>query len=122
MHLSVPKQVLLGLLGSSLISRSHIDNSSIYCFVVFPTVLLCFLSPMQSKPKHPHNKQFHVMLRTFSLIPCLLIVQYSLDDLHIQFDLERHNNYLHHIYRIYISYNPSHILSNGNIVYIDFPF
>lgn len=61
-HLSVPKQVLLGFSGSSLISRSlisrsHIDNSSNYCLVVYPTVLLCSLSPRSSKPKHPQFKR-----------------------------------------------------------------
>nr|DAP08658.1 MAG TPA: hypothetical protein [Bacteriophage sp.] len=63
-HLSVPKQVLLGLLGSSLISRSHINNSSIYCFVVFPTVFAVLLISYAIKTKHPHSKQFQVMLRT----------------------------------------------------------
>nr|DAO29800.1 MAG TPA: hypothetical protein [Bacteriophage sp.] len=57
MHFSVPKQVLLGFSGSSLISRSHINNSSDYCFVVYPTVLLCSLSPRSSKPKHPQFKR-----------------------------------------------------------------
>nr|DAF14670.1 MAG TPA: hypothetical protein [Crassvirales sp.] len=58
MHLSVPKQVLLGFLGcNSVRNRSHIDNSSDYCFVVSPTVLLCFLSPIQSKPRMPQFKR-----------------------------------------------------------------
>lgn len=65
-HLSVPKQVLLDLLGSSLISRSHINNPSIYGFVVFPTVFAVLLISYAIKTKHPHNKQFRVMLRTLS--------------------------------------------------------